>query len=124
MNLPSLLLFKVFWDFPGGPVVGTLPSNAGSEGLNPGRGAKISHASRPKNQNVNQKQYCNKFNKDFKKLVHIKKKKTLKKKSVLRCLPRGKQTKNVSFIIGCKSSQAIYLLSIPYLLLFLLSRVM
>ena len=32
-------------------------------------GAKIPHASRPKNQNIKkkkQKQYCNKFNKDFK----------------------------------------------------------
>ena len=82
MNLPSLLLFKVFWDFPGGPVVGTLPSNAGSEGLNPGRGAKISHASRPKNQNIKQKQYCNKFNKDFKNGPH-QKKKNLKKKPTM-----------------------------------------
>ena len=33
-----------------------------------------------KNQNIKQKQYCNKFNKDFKKLVHIKKKILKKKK--------------------------------------------
>ena len=32
----------------------------------PGCGAKIPHASRPKNQNIEQKHYCNKFNKDFK----------------------------------------------------------
>ena len=54
-------------DFPGSPVVETSPSNAGCVGLIPGRGAKIPHASRPKNQNIKQKQYCNKFNKDFKK---------------------------------------------------------
>ena len=54
-------------DFPGGPVVKTLPSNAGSTGSTQGRGAKIPHASQPKNQNIKQKKYCNKFNKDFKK---------------------------------------------------------
>ena len=31
-------------DFPGCPVVKTLPSNAGDAGLIPGRGAKIPHA--------------------------------------------------------------------------------
>ena len=60
-------------DFPGGPVVKTLPSNAGGVGSIPVRGAKIPQASGPKNQNMKQKQYCNKFNKDFKKMVHIKK---------------------------------------------------
>ena len=54
-------------DFPGGPVVKTSPSNAVGAGSIPGRGAKIPHASRPKNQNTKQKQYCNKFNPDFKK---------------------------------------------------------
>ena len=34
--------------------------------FSPVLGAKISHALWPKNQNVKQKQYCNKFNKDFK----------------------------------------------------------
>ena len=41
--------------------------NAGGVGSIPGQGAKIPHASWPKNQNIKQKQYCNKFNKDFKK---------------------------------------------------------
>ena len=59
--------------FPGGPVVKTSPSNAGGAGLIPSRGAKIPHASRPKNQNIKQKQYCNKFNKDFKNGPHRKK---------------------------------------------------
>ena len=35
-------------------------------------GAKTPHASWPKNQNITQKQYCNKFNKDFKKGPHQK----------------------------------------------------
>ena len=48
----------------GGPVVKTSPSNA--EGLIPGWGGKIPHASRLRNQNIKQKQYCNKFNKDVK----------------------------------------------------------
>ena len=33
-----------YWDFPSGPVVKTLPSNAGGMGLIPDRGAKIPHA--------------------------------------------------------------------------------
>ena len=66
-------------DFPGGPVIKTSPSIAGGVGSIPGRGAKIPHASWPKNQNVKQKQYCNKFNKDFKSGA-IKKKENLKKK--------------------------------------------
>ena len=53
-------------DSPGGPVVKTLPSNAGGAGLIPSWGAEIPHDSRPKNQNIKQEQYCNKFNKDFK----------------------------------------------------------
>ena len=67
----------MLWDFPGGPVVKTLPSNAGGAGLIPGWGAKIPRASWPKNQNIKQKQYCNKFNKDFKNGPH---QKNLKKK--------------------------------------------
>ena len=54
-------------DFPGSPVVKTSPSNAGGAGLNPGQGAKIPHASWPKNQNIIQKQCCNKFKKDLRK---------------------------------------------------------
>ena len=58
-------------DFPGSPVVKTLPSNAGGAGSIPGLGAKIPHALRPKNQNITQKQYCNKFNKDLKKIYGL-----------------------------------------------------
>ena len=35
-------------DFPGGPMVKTLPSNAGIVGSIPGQGAKIPHVSWPK----------------------------------------------------------------------------
>ena len=56
-------------------MVKTSHSNAGGEGLILGRGAKIPHASWPKNQNIKQKQYCNKFNKDFKNGPHQKKQK-------------------------------------------------
>ena len=65
-------------DSPGGPVVKTSPSNAGGAGSIPGR--LIPHDSWPKSQNIEQKQYCNKFNKDFKNAPH-QKKKNLKKKS-------------------------------------------
>ena len=51
----------------------TSPSNAGRVGSIPAWGAKIPHASRPKNQNIKQKQYGNKFNKDFKNGPHQKK---------------------------------------------------
>ena len=56
----------------------TSPSNAGGAGSIPGRGAKFPHASWPKKQNVKQKQYCNKFNKDFKNGPHQKKKNPLR----------------------------------------------
>ena len=53
-------------DFLGNPVVGTLPSNAKGAGSIPGLGDRIPHALWPKNQNIQQKQCCNKFKKDFK----------------------------------------------------------
>ena len=69
-------------DFPGGPVVKTSPSTAGGAGLIPDWGAKIPHASRrPKTQNIKQKQYCNKFNEDFKNGPH---QKNLKEKNAER----------------------------------------
>ena len=57
----------MYGEFPGGSVVKTLPFNARSAGSNPGQEAKIPHASLSKNQHMKQKQYGNKFNKDFKK---------------------------------------------------------
>ena len=62
-------------------MVKTSPSSAGGAGSIPGQGAKIPHASRPKNQTIKQKQYCNEFNKDFKNGPH-QKKKNLKKKKI------------------------------------------
>ena len=61
-------------DFPGSPVVKISPSDAGSVGSIPDQGVKIPHTSWPKTQNIKQKQYCHKFNKDFKKGPHQKKK--------------------------------------------------
>ena len=63
------LLRSRLFDFPDGPVVETLPYNAGVVGSIPGGEAKILHAMWPQNQNVNQKQYCNNFNKDRKKII-------------------------------------------------------
>ena len=60
-------------NFPGGPVVETLPSNAGGVGLIPGYVAKISSALQPKNQSIKQEQHCNKFDKDFKNGAYRKK---------------------------------------------------
>ena len=56
------------WDFSIASVVKTLPYNAGGAGSISGLGTKIPHASEPpKSEHKQQKQYCNKFNKDFKK---------------------------------------------------------
>ena len=60
------------WNFPGSPVVKTSPSNAGSASLIPGQRTKIPYASQPKKQSVKEKDYCNKFNKDFKNGPHQK----------------------------------------------------
>ena len=65
-------------------MVKTLTSNLGVAGLIPGERAKIPHALQPKYQNIKQKQYCNKFNKDFKNGPH-QKKKNLKKKNNSSC---------------------------------------
>ena len=64
-------------------MVKTSPSNEGGECLTPGQVAKIPYSLWPKSQNIKQKQYCNKFNKDFKNSPHQKKKKKLKKKKRL-----------------------------------------
>ena len=64
-------------DFPGGLVVKTSPLSVGSRGSIPGQvRAKIPHATQAKNKNRKQKQYCNKFNKDFKNGPLQKKKKS------------------------------------------------
>ena len=53
-------------DFPGGLVVEIWPSKTGCVGSIPDWGTKIPGASWPTNQNMKQKQYCNKFDKDLK----------------------------------------------------------
>ena len=53
-------------DFPSGPVVKTLPFKEEGVGSMTGWGAKISHASRPKKQNINNRSNS-KFNKEIKK---------------------------------------------------------
>ena len=53
-------------------MVATLPSNTDSAVSISGQGAETPHASSPKNQNIKQKQYCNRLNKDG--LHHIQKK--------------------------------------------------
>ena len=63
-------------------MVKTSPSNARGADSIPGWGVKIPHASGPKNQNIKQKQNCNKFNKDFKKNGPHQKKKILKKAKI------------------------------------------
>ena len=45
-------------------MVKTSLSNAGGVGSIPGQGAKILHASWQKNQNIKQKQYCDRCHKD------------------------------------------------------------
>ena len=79
INLQTSKYNKRLWgDFPGSPVVKNSPSNAVGAGLIPGQGAKIPYASRPKSQKKKQKEYCNKFNKDFKNGPHQKKKKKIR----------------------------------------------
>ena len=56
----------MYEDFLGGPVVQTSSSRAAGVGSIPRWEAEIPHASWPKNQNIKQEQYCNKFNKVFK----------------------------------------------------------
>ena len=60
-------------DFPGSPVLKTSPSTAGGVGSIPGWGTKIPHALQPKkSKHKKKKQYCDKFNKDFKHGPHQK----------------------------------------------------
>ena len=50
MEIKIILEKKIYWDFPGCPVVRTSPSSAAGAGLIAGLGAKILHASWPKKQ--------------------------------------------------------------------------
>ena len=56
-------------------MVKTSPSNTGGEGLIPGQGAKIPHASWPKNQNIKNRSNVVTNSISTLKMVHVKKKK-------------------------------------------------
>ena len=64
------ILIKNSKDFSGGPVVKTLPSNPGGAGLISGWELRSHICCGQKNKNIKQKQYCNKFNKNFKNGSH------------------------------------------------------
>ena len=69
MTWRSSLYKSIVWDFPGGPMVKTSPCNAEGAGSVPGQGTKIPHDWRSKKlKHYKQNKYCNKFNKDFKKI--------------------------------------------------------
>ena len=70
-----MLLKECLGDFPGSPEVKTSLYNVGGMSSIPGLGTKIPHAFGPKNQNIRQKQHCNKNWIKTLKMVHIKKKK-------------------------------------------------
>ena len=59
-------------DFPGGPVVKTSPCNARGVGSIPGRELRphTPQGQAKEQKNIKLKQYCNKFNKDFKNGPH------------------------------------------------------
>ena len=67
-----------YQDFPGGPVIKIPTSNTGDVDLIPGQGTETPCAlwqkKKKKKKNMKQKQYCNQFNKDFKKWSTSKKK--------------------------------------------------
>ena len=90
--------------------------NAVGVGLIPGQGAKIPHASRPKNQNIKQKQDYNKFNKDFK-MVHIKKEKKKKRHSKTVFSKAGAETlaaAAVTFVVVLQSLSRAQLSATPW----------
>ena len=85
LNLMDTMVFQVFnislqkeflkiflQGLPGSPVIKALPSNAKDAGSIPGQGVKIPHALWPKNQNIQWKQYSNKFSEGFKNVPHPK----------------------------------------------------
>ena len=67
-------------DFPGGLVVKTLPSNAGNKGSIPGWGAMSPHVLWPKSKKHKIETITNSIK--TLKMVHLKKKKSLKTKVV------------------------------------------
>ena len=76
----SLIRVLLYRDFPGSPVIKTLPSNARGAGSIPGRATKIPHASWPKNQRMKQNNIVTNSVKTLK-MVHIGK--TFKKRVII-----------------------------------------
>ena len=76
--------------FLGSPVVKTSPSRVRGGSFIPDPGANIPHTSWPKNQNIKQKQYCNKFSKDF-----------------LKCPPQKKILKNKTIFLVYMSKEIV-----------------
>ena len=70
-----LVIWKHFRDFPGGPVARTSPSKQAVWVPSLVGELRSYIPWGQKNQNIKQKQYCNKFNQDFKNGPHQKKKK-------------------------------------------------
>ena len=71
MEMENKQIRKVSRDLLGVPVVKTLPSNPGGVGSIPVKELK-SHMPRNQNAKTKQKQYCNKYNTDFKNGPHQK----------------------------------------------------
>ena len=69
---------------------GLLGQSSSHAGPTPGQGAKNPRALGLKRQIIKQKQYCNKFNKDFKNGPHQKRKKKSWRKSKSRFLPHSR----------------------------------
>ena len=64
---------RSFWERPWWCSSQPFACQCGGVGPIPGQGAETPHASLPKNQNIKEKQYCNRLNKDG--IHHIQKKK-------------------------------------------------
>ena len=79
-------------DFPGCPVVETLPCNVGAAGLIPAQGAKIPHASRPKNQSIKNRSniVTNSIKSLLKKHPQQKKKKRRRRRRINEGMQQGK----------------------------------
>ena len=76
----SLIRVLLYRDFPGSPVINTLPSNARGAGSIPGRATKIPHATWATNQSMKQNNIVTNSVKTLK-MVHIGK--TFKKRVII-----------------------------------------
>ena len=70
LSAMKIVIEEINRDFPGGPMVTTLPSRAGCAVSILGQKDKIPHTLQPKYQNIKLKQYCDQVNQDFKNGPH------------------------------------------------------